>query len=316
MESTWPVSNKKFEEHVNNTNLHYSGLPIGTVIWWSGLAEKRPAGFLLLDGSTYDTTLYSELYAILGTDVLPNYIGRFIKGSTTALVSEEAGLPNITGRIDIQYAEEHTGAFYTDGYNGWGGAYEVSSGSKTINMFDASKGTVDKNGNYLSEDNSPYGKSDTVTPANISAVPLIKAKHYANVYEPGSLDETLRVEHNALKDTVAELQNSLGSVLQNFVGLPDYNNPIPITELPYTCPANGVVQVHPWWTGNGAGRQVYITPKDGDTEYCWLDQNNVSDAGQGGAGMIIAREGDVISANTTYINAFIQFNFFPFKKNT
>lgn len=48
-----------------------SGVPVGTII---GQYKKvNMSGYLYLDGSTFDETLYPALYAYLGTNVLPDY---------------------------------------------------------------------------------------------------------------------------------------------------------------------------------------------------------------------------------------------------
>lgn len=48
-----------------------SGAPLGTI---HGFYKKgNYAGYLYLDGSTFDETLYPALYAYLGTNVLPDY---------------------------------------------------------------------------------------------------------------------------------------------------------------------------------------------------------------------------------------------------
>ena len=48
-----------------------SGVPVGTII---GQYKKvNIPGYLYLDGSTFDQTLYPALYAYLGTNVLPDY---------------------------------------------------------------------------------------------------------------------------------------------------------------------------------------------------------------------------------------------------
>lgn len=45
--------------------------PIGTII--AQYKKSNPLGYLYLDGSTFDTTKYANLYAYLGTDTLPDY---------------------------------------------------------------------------------------------------------------------------------------------------------------------------------------------------------------------------------------------------
>ncbi len=39
-----------------------------------------PAGYLLCDGSSYNTTTYAALFAVLGTSTLPDFRGKFIRG--------------------------------------------------------------------------------------------------------------------------------------------------------------------------------------------------------------------------------------------
>lgn len=46
-------------------------VPVGTVVAWG--SPEPPEGWLLCDGSQFDTSLYPELYETLGSDKLPNY---------------------------------------------------------------------------------------------------------------------------------------------------------------------------------------------------------------------------------------------------
>ena len=39
-----------------------------------------PSGYLLCNGASYNTTTYSALFAVLGTNVLPDFRGRFARG--------------------------------------------------------------------------------------------------------------------------------------------------------------------------------------------------------------------------------------------
>ena len=87
------VSAKDLKKFCRETSL--SAMPIGTMIFYLG--KTIPEGWLLANGSTYDTTLYPDLYAVLGTNTLPNMHHRFPEGTTS--IGEvgqtvEAGLPN------------------------------------------------------------------------------------------------------------------------------------------------------------------------------------------------------------------------------
>ena len=76
------------EDAVPNDVLKYIGgeqgaslVPVGTVIWFSG--STAPAGFLVCDGSHFNTATYPALYSVLKKQYLPNLIGKFVKGSET-----------------------------------------------------------------------------------------------------------------------------------------------------------------------------------------------------------------------------------------
>ena len=52
------------------TNLSQDSMPCGSILaWYTGTA---PTGYLICDGSTFDTSTYPMLYRVLGTNVLPD----------------------------------------------------------------------------------------------------------------------------------------------------------------------------------------------------------------------------------------------------
>lgn len=163
---------------VNNTdavNKQYmltNSLPTGLILYLA--VENIPTGYLLCDGSTVSRSIYSNLYAVLGTKYgagdgtttfsIPDLIGRFPEGGYTAGTYKSAGLPNITGwnvvadnRIGVgNYGAFHLTGIETGGYD-WGGGTNYRRYS-----FDASWS------------NNIYGNSSTVQPASLVLLPLIK----------------------------------------------------------------------------------------------------------------------------------------------
>lgn len=150
-------------------NLSTLAMPIGAIIAYGG--KTCPPGWLVCDGSSFDTSSHPELYSVLGESVLPNLVGRFIQGSNTTEVSGlsmsgravAAGLPNITGTAFINSIG--------DGDSGWNGAL------KTVRNASGAGGTSYNRGNlYLdaSHSNSIYGSSTTVQPPALKLIYIIR----------------------------------------------------------------------------------------------------------------------------------------------
>ncbi len=99
-----------------------SGVPIGTII---GQYKKVDmAGYLYLDGSTFDETLYPALYAYLGTNVLPDYREFVLVGAeqnTTSTVINQSGHDHdvfTQGQEKDDQLQRHTHEVYNSNSSG------------------------------------------------------------------------------------------------------------------------------------------------------------------------------------------------------
>lgn len=146
--------------YINDTLSKHS---IGDIVY-KPLTKVTEHEYLLpLDGQTIDGVTYKRLVDYLGTNVLPNLNGRYLRADTTPGTMVEAGLPNITGEfgtdvygfgaVAIRLA---TGAFYGGGNRDVTRRASYSDKDATkddfLFLFDASRSSA------------IYGKSDTVTP--------------------------------------------------------------------------------------------------------------------------------------------------------
>lgn len=91
---------------------------------------------------------------------LPNVTGRVLQGGE-AVKSVEAGLPNITGKIESIDIDDGT-LFRNVGINNVGAGRNVGNGNNVVHSFDASRV------------NPIYGRSETVQPPAISLIAQIK----------------------------------------------------------------------------------------------------------------------------------------------
>lgn len=145
-------------------------MPTGTIL--SGMWKTAPKGFLLCDGATYQTSQYPKLASELGatgdTFNVPNLVGRFLEGANSDVGTyKDAGLPNITGSIDVAIGERNhsTGAFYN---NGSAGQSKTRGASFDKEYYTAYK-ILD-----ASRSSNIYGNSSTVQPASSKVNYIIK----------------------------------------------------------------------------------------------------------------------------------------------
>lgn len=158
------------------TVISSDNIPVGSIIWSANATV--PAGYLLCNGSAVGRATYPELFAAIGTTYgegdgsttfnLPNLIGRFIEGASTAGTVKAAGLPNITGSQGffgyiIGQPSSSQGAFLSQGTSSFtpAAAPNTPQGVGGLN-FDASRS------------NAIYGNSTTVQPPSLTALPCIK----------------------------------------------------------------------------------------------------------------------------------------------
>jgi microcystin-dependent protein len=149
-------------------------LPVGSYIYFAG--SSVPAHYLLCNGAAVSRTDYADLYAVIGdtygagdgstTFNLPNLIDKFLEGSSTAGTEISAGLPNITGGMNVIHWNTATSS----------GCIDETKGNTTIN--NATGATFGNNYWAVTLDASRssaiYGNSSTVQPPALTALPCIR----------------------------------------------------------------------------------------------------------------------------------------------
>ena len=149
---------------------------VGDIKLYAG--SNVPDGWFRCDGSTVANmqTNYPKLYAVLGTNVLPNYSGRCVQGATSNIgTTVQAGLPGAVGSVGFRSMNppnydtwlSPTGVFSaTDG---------AASGNANVPTTDYIAGSLDKRLNLdLSAASTLYGASTTVQPPAVKTAILIK----------------------------------------------------------------------------------------------------------------------------------------------
>lgn len=142
-----------------------SGVPVGTIIAWASNNDPKDGIWLECNGQS--CFKYPKLSAVLGSNKVPDYRGRFLEADENVGIIKEPGLPNIIGQhARVTWPSNGrftTGAFYAT-TNGSSQAW-VNGGESSLTLnFDASRCSV------------VYGRSDTVQPASVTVRYLIKAE--------------------------------------------------------------------------------------------------------------------------------------------
>lgn len=185
--TTTSVPDSILQTNIDNKSITYNNgvMQIPFILNFTGIVvpfagQIAPAGWLLCDGTTYNTAEYPNLFQVIGytyggsgsTFKVPDFIGKTFWGGDTTNVGTmlEAGLPNIKGRT---YGEgggstvyPYKGAFWqpsnTTQYPRGFGSASTDNDNRQV-LFDASRS------------NPIYGNSDTVQPPAIQMMFIIKA---------------------------------------------------------------------------------------------------------------------------------------------
>jgi microcystin-dependent protein len=91
-------------------------LPIGTILTYFG--NSTPSGFLYCNGSTFVASDYPELFALLGSNTLPDLRGQFLRGTSDSNTVDPDG-PRTAGSVQLDEfkSHAHTGTVtYVDTY--------------------------------------------------------------------------------------------------------------------------------------------------------------------------------------------------------
>lgn len=152
------------------------GFPVGFLALYAGSAV--PDGWFRCDGSTIAdmATNYPKLYAVLGTNVLPNYSGRVPLGASSGInTTVEAGLPGAVGSVGFRPMNPNNYETILDPT----GVFSRSVGEASGNANVVSEGYIAGSKDQilhldLSVASPIYGASTTVQPPAIKVAVLIR----------------------------------------------------------------------------------------------------------------------------------------------
>lgn len=135
----------------------YNYMPIGTVVSYAG--ATTPIGWLLCDGRTIEEHEYPDLYRVLGSGVLPDLRGEFVRGLDNGrgldggrvLGSEQGDAINLNDRVFNTY----------DRKAGDGGSYQGENQRFLISGYCFDKIDVKPSNNLIGHS---YGNDDILNP--------------------------------------------------------------------------------------------------------------------------------------------------------
>ena len=155
-------------------------IPTGMVMPFAG--DKAPDGFLLCNGQAVSRTAYANLFDVIGTKYgagdgsttfnLLNMVEKFVEGGTVSGEVKEAGIPNISGTFRgsewVGYPYTYTDGIFTKTAQAywWPPTFDDTTANKDrIVLYNVDASKV----------NAVYGKSNTVQPASVTMLYIIKA---------------------------------------------------------------------------------------------------------------------------------------------
>ena len=93
--------------NITQTSGSSASANVGDLVIIAGSTNPDPTRLLLCDGSTYDTTVYTELYDILGSANVPDLRKKFLRGAGTNATFSSTGFSNPIALREVWTANGH-----------------------------------------------------------------------------------------------------------------------------------------------------------------------------------------------------------------
>jgi len=110
-----------------------NGFPVGTVMMY--VSTALPAGFQVCDGSVFNPVAYPDLFTKLGSNIIPDLRGRFIRGwSTNNTVDPDGPRAPLTTQEDMvgPHTHNYQRSLFQDNGNGWNLGGDNDGDTRTV----------------------------------------------------------------------------------------------------------------------------------------------------------------------------------------
>ena len=138
---------------MNNLNV----LPVGTVITYHGTVA--PGGYFVCDGASFDAAAFPKLRAVLGSNILPDLRGYFVRGYDTRNDVDPEGTGRTLASAQGDAIRNITGTLYSEGWWTKDSAFLVPGGGSFY--WDTTKRhCTTRDPNYINEDSTGNSYTD------------------------------------------------------------------------------------------------------------------------------------------------------------
>lgn len=108
-EAYWVDLVTLIKEMGKETGTSIGGVPVGGIVMFP--KAPVPEGFLECNGSAFSATQYPQLFAYLGTGILPDYDGLFLRGRDPEGKHDPEGARRVVGSLQGDAIRNITGSF-------------------------------------------------------------------------------------------------------------------------------------------------------------------------------------------------------------
>ena len=132
-------------------------VPVGTVITYYGTVA--PDGYFVCNGASFSSSTFPKLRAVLGSNILPDLRGYFVRGYDTRNTVDTEGAGRVIGSVQGDAIRNIRGTLYSEGWWTQNSAFLVPGGGSFY--WDTTKRhCTTRDPNYINEDSTGNSYTD------------------------------------------------------------------------------------------------------------------------------------------------------------